>query len=285
MALVIYSNGIIEESVSIENTFSDNELVQSFVDYPEIRTHRLEEIPNCWCIWGHIDDPPANEFNKLASEIVDQDVHSHLIFVHDSEINLNWAITDKILYRSYKEFTESVGLYINEMIQHIATENRQEIEEAGVNPSMIFLTTMGHTQDKRVLFAFNPEEQTENFYADGGWDQFSGKIYEYINEFFYKEPIEENKPFIIFSDSKTIVIIEDKHVDAVIEKLIKTFQNKEKYEICSKISEIKNQWYLRKTLPQITPIDASIGKKPEPPNKKRGRPPKKKDDEEDKKAE
>lgn len=290
MALVIYSNGIVEEMVPVESTFTDEELVKSFTNYPEIKTHRLEEIPNCWCVWGHIDDPPIHEFSKLASEVVDTDVYSHLIFLHDSELNMDWTVTDKIIYRSYKEFTDDLGKFINEMVQHIATETRREIEQADGNPSMIFLTALGHTQDKRVLFAFNPHEQNETFYDAGGWDKFGEKIYEYVSGHFYDEPIEENKPFVIFSDMKTIVIVEDKHVDEVIEKIIKNFEALENYEACSNISEIKDQWYLRKTIPNIFPLDASIGKnqtkaKIEDPKKKRGRPPKKKDNEEGDKAE
>ena len=33
MALVIYSNGIVEEMLPVDNTFSDDELTQSFANY------------------------------------------------------------------------------------------------------------------------------------------------------------------------------------------------------------------------------------------------------------
>ena len=164
MALVIYSNGIVEEMVPVDNVFSDNELTQSFNNYPEIRTHRLPEVPNCWCIWGYIEEPPVHEFSKLASEIVDVDVYSHILFVHDSELSPNWNLTDNIIYRPYKDLMADMGLYINDMMKHIETENRQEIEQAEENTNMIFLTTLGHTQDKRVLFAFNPNVQNDEFY-------------------------------------------------------------------------------------------------------------------------
>ena len=263
MALVIYSNGIVEEMVALNNTFSDDELIQSFSNYPEVKTHRLLEIPNCWCIWGYIPEPPAQEFNKLASEIVDADVFSHILFVHDSEMNPNWRVTDGIIYRPYTDFMDQMGKFVNEMMKHIETENRQEIEAVEGNTNLIFLTTLGHTQDKRVLFAFNPNIQNDEFY-NGAWDNFAIKIYEYLAENFDKEPIEENKPFVIFSDTKTIVIVEDAYVNEVIENMIKFYQGKENYEVCSRISEIRDTWYTRKTIPQITPIDASIG----PPKKK-----------------
>jgi len=272
--LIIYSNGIVEELLPVENTFTDEELTQSFSDYPEVKTHRLPEVPNCWCVYGYMEDPPANEFSKLASEIVDDDVYSHILFVHDSEVNPDWIVTDNIIYRPYNDFMAAMGLFINEMMAHIETENRQELEVTEENTSMIFLTTLGHTEDKRVLFAFNPNEQTENFY-DEGWHNFATKIYEYLAENFDKEPVEENKPFVIYSDIKTIVIIEDKHVNEVIDKMVTFYLGREKYEVCSDISAIRDTWYARKTVPEINVIDASIGVAPK---KKRGRPRKTKDD-------
>ena len=274
MALVIYSNGIVEEMLPVNDTFTDDELIQSFTNYPEIKTHRLLEIPNCWCIWGHIPDPPAQEFSKLASEIVDTDVYSHILFVHDSEMNPDWQVTDGIIYRPYTEFMAQMGTFVNEMMGHIETENRQEIEASEGNTNLIFLTTLGHTQDKRVLFAFNPKEQNDDFYTVS-WSNFAVKIYEYLLENFDKEPIEENKPFVIFSDTKTIVIVEDRDVNEVIEKMIKYYQGQENYEACSKISDIRDTWYTRKTVPEIN-LDPSIG-----PEKKK----KKKKDEDEKSEE
>jgi len=148
MGLCIYSNGIIEEFLPIDNSFSDNELTKSFENYPEIRTHRLPEIPNCWCIWGQMENPPDQEFNKLASEMVDADVYSHIIFVHDSEINPDWNITDHIIYRSYKEFMASIGTFINEMMTHIETENRQELEES----EELKGTELNHLSEKKIIF-------------------------------------------------------------------------------------------------------------------------------------
>jgi len=267
MALVIYSNGIAEEMLPLNDTFTDDELVGSFNMYESIKSHRLSEIPNCWCVWGFISNPPEHEFNKLASEIADEDVHSHLIFVHDSELNMNWGITDSILYKSYSTFMKQVGDYIKEMVKYIANEVEKEYENADTT-SMIFLRAVGHTADKRVLYVFNPDEQSENFYVDG-WDKFSFKIYVYLKENFDKEPVEENKPFVIYSDSKTIVIVEDKYVNEVVGSVLQFFERVENYEACSYISSVRERWYTRKTLPDNV-MDPSIG----PIKKKRGRPPK-----------
>ena len=39
MALIVYSNGIIEELVSLDKVFTDDELVETFQDYPELKTY------------------------------------------------------------------------------------------------------------------------------------------------------------------------------------------------------------------------------------------------------
>lgn len=272
MALIIYSNGIFEEYLSKGDTFSDVELTDIFKDYKEIRSFRLPEIPNCWVIWGEIDNPPENEYSKLASEIIDEDIFSHLIFIHDSEINRNWGLTDDILYKSYEIFKKQVAEYIKGLIDYIAHETEKEYEEAGTT-SMIFLRVIGYTQDKRVLYQFDPDEQHDGFYADG-WDKFSSKIFVYLKNNFDKEPIEQNKPFVIYADSKVIVIVDDKKVNDVISNILKEFERKENYEACSYISEIREKWYERKTIPDKI-LDSSIGYT----NKKKGRPPKNKDNE------
>jgi nitrogen regulatory protein PII len=273
MALVIYSNGIFEEYLPVEDTFNDQELVDMFKDYNEIRSFRLSEIPNCWLVWGEMDDPPDNEYSKLASEIVDEDVFSHVMFIHDSEINRNWNLTDDILYKSYSVFIQQVREYTKGLVEYIAHETQKEYEEAGTT-SMIFLRAVGFTEDKRVLYMFNPDEQHEGFYVDG-WNKFSIKIYEYLKDNFYKEPIEENKPLVIYADTKVIVIVEDEKVNDVISHVLQEFEKKENYEACSFISQVRDKWYERKTIPKEV-LDPSIG----PPKRRRGRPPKKKDNDE-----
>jgi len=270
MALVIYSNGILEEYLPVEDTFTDEELVKSFYDYSSIESFRFPEIVNSWCVWGHMDNPLEHEYNKIASEIVDGDVYSHIMIIHDSELNPSWKVTDDILYHPYKKFMEDLAIYISELLAELTQQTQTEIPDSEKS-SMIFLTTMGHTKDKRVMFAFNPNEQHENFYIGGGFSTFAAKIYDYLIENFDKEPIEENKPFVIYSDSKTIVIIEDKDVEQVIGDMLEDFTKKEKYEACIQIKDIKNKWYALKTIPKDLPtVDL--------PKKRRGRPPKNKAD-------
>ena len=270
MALVIYSNGIFEEFLSVNETFTDHELADLFEDYEEIRSYRLSEIPNCWLLWGEMDDPPENEYNKLASEMVDDEVFSLLVFIHDSEIDRNWNITDDILLKDYSTFIKQVGDYIKGMVNYIANETQKEYEAEGTT-SMIFLKAIGYTKDKRVLYVFDPEQQNEEFYIDG-WDKFSKKSYEYLKEHFNDEPQEENKPLVIYADTKVIVIVEDDKVNSVVGHMLSHFENKEDYEACSFISDIREEWFQRKTLPDNIE-DPSIGQ----PKKKRGRPRKNKD--------
>jgi len=268
LAIILYSNGIVEELASLEESFSERELIQSFDDYESVKSFRLSEVPNTWCLYGYLSEPPENEFNKLASEIVEDDVFSHIIFIHDSELNRDWEVTDSILHKSYVEFGTAVGNHIKEMADYIQREQIKEYEESD-HSNMIFLTAIGQTLDKRILFAFNPNTQHETFESDGGWETFSTKLYEYLTENFDKEPIEENKPFVIMSDTKNIVIIEDEYVDEVIGKVIETFEKQEEYERCTEISNMKAKWYELKTLPVI---DVSTG----PAKKKKGHPPKNK---------
>lgn len=265
MALVIYSNGIFEEFLSAHETFNADELVNVFDGYEQIRSSRLAEIPNCWVVWAELENPPENEYNKLASEMLDDDVFSLLIFLHDSELNRDWNVTDDILYKDYSVFMKQVGDYIKNMVNYIANESQKEYEEAGTT-SMIFLRAVGYTKDKRVLYVFDPDVQNDEFYIDG-WDKFSSKIYDYLKDHFKDEPLEENKPLVIYADTKVIVIVEDEKVNDVVGKILSYFEKREDYEACSLISDVREEWFQRKTLPDnIT--DASLG----PAKRKRGRP-------------
>jgi len=256
--------------VPLEDTFSMRELVKTFNNYTSLESFRLPNVPNTWCLWGEIDNPPENEFSRIGSEVVEGDIYSHIIFIHDSEINPDWNATDDKLQKSYREWMEELAHYTNKLVEIIAKESQKIVE--GERTSMIFLTTMGHTSDKRVLFAFNPNEQADDFY-ERGWESFALKIWEYLEANFYKEPVEESKPFVIFADSKTIVIVENRHMNEFIKQLSVIFEKREEYETCKNIADLKATWdgYLK--IPgSIKTIDSSSGTL----RKKRGRPPKNK---------
>jgi len=275
MALIIYSNGIVEELVSIGDTFSHRELVDSFTEYTSLETFRLPDVPNTWCLWGEMNNPPENEFNKIGSEIVVTEIFSHLIFIHDSELNRDWNMTDEILQKSYKEWMDDLAKYTNHLIENISKARQATISEKD-RMNMIFLTTLGHTPDKRVLFKFNPNEQADNFY-EVGFSSFAHNIFKYLEENFYKEPVEESKPFVVYADTKTIVIVDNEDVDQFFKHMLDVFEKNEAYETCSKITDIKNAWDQYIKIPgdiNTAILDPSTG----PPKKKRGRPPKNKAD-------
>ena len=114
MSLIIYSNGIVEEMVPVEDTFSHRDLVKSFDDYTLVETFRLPDVSNTWCLWGDVENPPENEYNKIGTEIVNMEMHSHLILIHDSEINRDWDVVDPILQKSYKEWMDEIALFTNQ---------------------------------------------------------------------------------------------------------------------------------------------------------------------------
>lgn len=241
MAIVVYSNGIVEEFRSLDYTFTEKELVDAYHNYHTLMSSRLIEIPNTWVLWGEMHNPPENEYNKIGDEILDVEVYSHVMFIHDTEINPKWNATDNIIYKSYDEFSGLIARFLDDVSKDIVRQNQEEMSEED-SQNMIFLITMGHTKDKRVLFAFNPHEQSDMFFVDGSFDKFAIKIFDYVEPNF--DP-DFTKPFVVFADSKTVVICEDRYVYDLIDRMSDVFLKKEKYEICAKLSDMKNQW--RKT--------------------------------------
>jgi len=267
VALILYSNGIIEEFIPEGTEFTDAELIQTFEGFKTIRSMRLQEVPNTWCLWGEMDNPPPNEYNAVGSEILDIDIDSHLIMIHDSEINYDWNLIDSMIYKSYDEFKEDINEFINQSVEIIAENNKQQVNE---NTPMIFLAPIGQTPNKQVLFSFNPNEQSEHFFTNGGFDTFATKIYEYLNENFKSKELESETPFIIFADNKTMIMVQNEFFDTFIQKLIDVFQKKEHYEICTHIKNIKTEWYNYLKKESKKEIISNEQNK-----KRRGRPPKK----------
>ena len=230
--ILLYSNGIVEELKPIEHTFSEDELLRLFDGYHMLKSKRLSEVPNVWCLWGVMENPPNNEFHKIGSEINHEYIFSHIVFIHDTEIDLDWNIVDTPIYFSYDEFIENIKIFIDVIAGRIYERDRKSMAA-----SMIFLVPIGQTDDKRVLYGFNPHEQSDTFFSDGSFNIFADKIYDYLNENF-----ELEKPFKIFADSKNIVVVEDLMFGDVIDEMIKIYEPDEKYEKCSKLAEIKKVW-------------------------------------------
>jgi hypothetical protein len=252
MAVILYNNGIVEEIKPNNFTFTEKEILKLFENYKNVRSRRLIEVPNAWCLWGEMEHPEAIDFNKLATDIVEIHVFSHLIVIHDSEIDPDWNMTD-ILNKNYVEFRDDLAEFVDSIAQRIIDEAESREE----TPS-IYLTTSGLTKDKHVVYMFDPNEQSPDFYDNGSFDNFSEKIFEYFQENF-----KLKDHLTIFADKKIIINVDKENVPIFFNKIIKSFENKEDYEICHELNSIYKNWssYVSKD------------------KKKRGRPPKKKENE------
>lgn len=240
MALILYSNGIIEGYRPTDTVFSDEALYSIFDGFEYLVSSRLPDVANTWCLWGVMKDPPENEFNKIASEIVEQDVWSHLILIHDSELDPKWNVTDTILYKSYEEYTIDLGEFIN----GIVFELKQMAENGDAPPrNMIKLSAIGHTPDKRVIFEFDPGDQHEEFF-DAEFPTFAAKIKDYLGGNF-----EENTSvdisqdnLIVFADNKTIVVVKHDNTDQIFSSMIDLYTSAEEYEVSGYLQSVQLKW-------------------------------------------
>jgi hypothetical protein len=243
MALILFNNGVIKEYKPRNLIFTEDEILHMFNHYPEIITTRLGHILNTWCVYGKNDNP--DEFSRIASDIIDEEVCSAVLFIHDSEINPEWNVTDNILYKGYDEFINIIKREIDDTAADIIEEyeNVSNIENNNVLPQLI---TLGSTSDNRLLFAFNPEEQTSEFYTNKEFNIFSKKVFEYITQHKIKK-----EPFTIYADNKAIIIIETSKVEKFLDILLESFKNIEEYESCNQLTKIKSDWIKLISTPKI----------------------------------
>lgn len=238
MAVLVYSNGITEYYKPANLVFTEDELVRLFEEYPAVKTIRLTKILNTWCIVGDMR-AEESEFNKIVSDVVGESVFSHAVFVHDSEINPEWNTTDTILYANYEDFLKKLKMAIETAAEKILNELESVIEQTDSLDKMPQLKNVGITDEfpKRLLFTYNPEDQTKKIYTSDEFDNFSRKVYDYIihNK-------QHKGPFRIYEDSKAVIVIEAKKAKEFLMTLIDKFQSKEEYEICTNITKIMNEW-------------------------------------------
>lgn len=235
MAILLYSNGITENYFPSNKTFTEKEIIDIFPDFPKLKSIRLNSISNVWVVYGiELNDP--EEFNKISSLILGDDVYSPALFINDSEINEKWNMTDaiKINYEKFnicvKELIEKTAINIvNQM-----TDENSHSDRANYLPQLI---NMGITEDKKLMFAFNPNEQSKEFYSASEFEQFSIKVYDYL----HVNKINK-EPFTIYSDKKAIIIIEKTSIIDFLNILLKHFEKKEDYEKCTNISKMIAKW-------------------------------------------
>lgn len=235
MATLLYANGIIEELVSNDLTFTEEELINIFFDFKILKSKRLNEIPNSWCLWGQNDIDKEVDYNRIGSDVIDIDIFSPMLIIHDSELNPEWNIIDDVIYKDYDTFKHSVIDLIDSIAESILKERAQE--NTGTGQTNIVLDALGISKDKRLLFGFNPEKQNDTFYGNENYLIFMEQIYNYLLDNFIVQ-----KPFIIYADNKIIVSVEDKYVNKVVDNILEVYSNKEDYEACSIIKNIKNKW-------------------------------------------
>jgi len=236
MGVVVYSNGITEDYRPSNLVFTEDELVKLFTEYTRIKTVRLPYLVNTWCIFGEGNSDPT-EFNRIVSDMTRESVFSHALFIHDSEINPKWNATDNILYKGYEEFVIMMKKMIDDVAVNILNEFASTTEFQSKVDILPQLVTLGATEDKRILFAYNPNDQSKEFYLNEEFYKFSQKVYGYISE-----NKQEKEPFTIYADKKAVIIIETLQVKTFLNSLLEKFKSKEEYEICTHITKIMKDW-------------------------------------------
>jgi len=238
MALILYSNGLTEIYKPKNSIFSEEELVSLFSEFSEIKTVRLNSILNAWCIYGYSKNEDLIDFNRIASDIIKESIYSHVLYVHDSELNTKWNVTDFVISKNYNEFLDEIKKYIDIIAKTILQEYEENEQTADIIPQLI---TMGSTIDKRILFLFDPEEQSKEFYENEEFYRFSQRVYEYISN-----NKQEKEPFTIYSDKKAMIIVNTSNVKTFLNTILEKFKSKEEYEICTDISKIIDKWTPKK---------------------------------------
>lgn len=238
-ALLLHSNGITEEYKPNNYTFTEEELVSLFQEFTEIKTNRLVNVVNTWCIYGYSPNFDPLDLNRIASEIVKEPVYSSFLFVHDSEINPKWNATETILYKNYEDFLEDIKKEVERVANIVIyqLENSEEYIQKTLN--LPYFETIGITNEnpKRLLIGFNPTTQSEDFYKNEEFYQFSQKVYDFISR-----NRQEKEPFTIYADKKSIIIINSKYVVQFLTSMLEKFKSKEDYEICNDISDMIKTW-------------------------------------------
>lgn len=239
MAILLYPNGVTEEYKPNGHTFTDDELLHFKFDKALIRSFRLYEVPNTWCIWGERQPQYIREAeaNQIGSIIVDQPCWAPILFVHDSEINPDWRLTDDIIVSGYPLWKNDLGQFFDEVAKGIL-EEREEIRKNSPNPpSLMVLEEVGVSDDKRVIYKFVMEKQTEEFFTEKNLNEFAQKVHNFL-KFSYKD----GEIFAIYADPNIIIVTDDKEVKPFIDKMIAYFESKENYEACSVIRNTYNKW-------------------------------------------
>jgi len=257
MAIILYSNGLTEEILPQGLTFSDEEILGFFKAFNNIQTKRLDEVPNTWCVWGELKNPAEDDYNKLASEVIQEHCYSQIFFLHDTEVDPSWNLTDAIIYHNYPIFKKQILKFLDEIAIETIREIEQIREETG--KTNMSLEQVAVSTDKRVIFKLDPNKQDSHFFKHDNFQEFAIKCYNFIDTS-YKDGVI----FPIYADKKMIIVLEESQVKQYLDLLIDFFQKKEEFEKCARLRDIYKNW-----------VAFNEKQKNKP---KRGRPKKKKQD-------
>lgn len=254
MAILQYSNGIIEDVKADDAVFTDEEILEILDGFKNIRTYRLVEVPNSWCVWGVNEKEDPAEFNNIGTGIVEEPVHSPLLIIHDSELDPSWNLNDAVILQPYSEFRVNLLEFIDMIAKDILDEAERQKKESGDSDSQMVLNTLGPTKDKKVLFEFVQDMQSKDFFEVKNLDKFSWKIVEYWAKHFEENISKKDNHCILYADNRIIIIIKDEGVDPLIDDvLIKHFESMEKYEVCASLQKWKDKWHEYKENPPPKP--------------------------------
>jgi len=262
MSLIVYANGIIEDFYPINHTYTEQDLVKIFDDYEEVNSKRLDEPTDTWCLWGENQQEKETDYNRLGSDIIDFDVYSPLVFIHDTEINPDWNITNNPILKNYSDFKEKMAVLIEGTATAIIKADQEQRKQSG-DTNMLILTTVGPTEDKKVLYDFNPDVQNESFYLPANFELFLSRVWDYILKNYKKD-----NPFQIYSDDKIMIMISNQNIDSFLNMINNHFQKKELYEKCVEVKNI--QTYVNKKIQKaIKNTTPKTEKKPRKKNVKK----------------
>lgn len=239
MAILLYANGLTEEFKPSGHTFTDQEIYNIFNDFDKIRSLRLLEVPNTWCVWGQREPVNKNpdELNQVATDILDQPCYSPVLFIHDTEINPGWKLTDDIILSGYEDFKMELNYFFDDVAKNIIEERERIRKEKGHPQNLLVMEQKGISEDKRIIFQFDIDKQVEEFFSEPNISDFAKKVYNFLKTYYRDGDI-----FAIYADKNIIMIIQDDQVKPFIDKIIAYFQNQENYEACSDIRKIYERW-------------------------------------------
>jgi hypothetical protein len=239
MAILLYNNGITEEYRSGEHTFTDNEILSVLRGFANIRSHRLPDIPNTWCVWGQRNpiNRKEDEFSYLGSEVLEQPCYSPILFIHDTEMDPSWGLTDEIIIQGYDDFRDDISHFLNDIAKDIIDERKRIREENGEDEKTPVIEPFGVSKDKRVIYKFDIDKQPKDFFLNKNLAIFADKVHKFL-KFSYKD----GDTFAIYADKQMIFVLEDDKVQHFVSRMVAFFESQENYEACSILRNTYDKW-------------------------------------------